>query len=302
MGLIEYVFLFFIGLAVGSFLNVISLRYKENGVFSFKTISGRSHCIKCGKVLKWYELAPIVSFIIQKGKCRSCKNPISFQYPIVELLSGLAFIFVPIYFINHKLLFVPQIFYNNDWSVIALSLIWLFIFTLFLLLSAIDFRLMIIPDGINILLGIAGVVNIILQGYILKLKYPSSFIGYYAQLLSPASNFWNNFWLNHLISVSIGAIFFGAIIILSKERAMGWGDFKLIVALGLIFTWQDIIILIMLSFIIGSFVSIILMIGKEKGMKDFVPFGPFIAIGSVVVFFFGLQLVNTYFNLFNIIY
>jgi len=79
---------------------------------------------------------------------------------------------------------------------------------------------------------------------------------------------------------------------------MGWGDFKLAGALGLIFGWPDILIVVALSFIIGSLVSVFLMLKKKKTMKDIVPFGPFLIVGATIVFFFGYQLINLYFKLF----
>lgn len=83
--------LFILGLSVGSFLNVVILRLEkgEGGI-----LAGRSRCPKCGKILKWFELIPLVSFLIQGGKCRSCKKPISFQYPLVEFFTGLLFSFL----------------------------------------------------------------------------------------------------------------------------------------------------------------------------------------------------------------
>lgn len=292
------IFLFAIGLAFGSFYNVISLRYSEGEFLGAKAVKGRSHCSKCGKILKWHELIPLLSFIIQKGKCRGCKTSLSLQYPIVELITGIAFVAVPLYFINHKFALFPQFFYASDWPVIILSVIWLFIFSLLLLLTIIDLRLMIIPDEINIALGVLGIINIAVQEYILKLEAPISFLGHYSEFLGSI----NNFWLNHAVSVLIGGAFFGAIIIFSRGKAMGWGDFKLAVALGVIFSWPDIIMILALSFIVGSLFSLVLIARRKKGVKDLVPFGPFLAIGCVITFFFGFQIISNYFKAFDILY
>ena len=81
---------------------------------------------------------------------------------------------------------------------------------------------------------------------------------------------------------------------------MGWGDFKLIGALGLIFGWPDILIIILLSFIIGAVFVFPLLVKKKKTMKDVIPFGPFLIIASAVVFFFGYKLADFYFGLFNL--
>src|SRR3989338_4590026 len=103
-----YAFLFFFGLAAGSFLNVVSMRYlpeRQTGqpggrLITKDIIIGRSCCPQCSENLRWYELVPLVSFIVQKGHCRSCGARLSFQYPIVELLSGLIFTAVPFSFLS----------------------------------------------------------------------------------------------------------------------------------------------------------------------------------------------------------
>lgn len=88
--------LFVFGLVIGSFLNVVSLRY-DGGRFIFdpRVIGGRSHCPHCKKTLRWFELVPLASFLAQGGRCRSCKAKLSIQYPIVELLYGATFVLVP---------------------------------------------------------------------------------------------------------------------------------------------------------------------------------------------------------------
>ena len=132
--MLVWLILFILGIAIGSFLNVVSLRYEPGQkLMDFKIIGGRSHCPYCGKILSWYELVPLFSFLIQKGKCRNCEHKLSWQYPLVELLSGLIFVFVPLV--------------ASYWPLV---IIWLLIFILFLLLSIIDFRHYIIPDSINL--------------------------------------------------------------------------------------------------------------------------------------------------------
>jgi len=85
-----YFLIFIFGLAIGSFLNVVIFRLGTNE----SILVGRSHCPKCGAILKWYDLIPALSFLIQKGKCRYCEKKISFQYPIVEIITGFLFILI----------------------------------------------------------------------------------------------------------------------------------------------------------------------------------------------------------------
>ncbi len=109
-----------------------------------------------------------------------------------------------------------------------------------------------------------------------------------------------NIWLNHFFAAVLGMIILGTIILLSRGKAMGLGDFKLVGALGLIFGWPDILIVLFLAFIIGALLSIILLVKKKKKMKDMVPFGPFLVIGVFLTFFFGYQIINGYFQLFGL--
>lgn len=277
--------LFVFGSAIGSFLNVVALRYRPGFKLLF---GGRSKCPVCDKTLRWYELIPIFSFLIQKRKCRRCGHPISFQYPLVEILSGLIFVFVPL-ITNYQL---------------PITAIWILIFLLFLLFSIIDFRQYIIPDSINLSLAVLGGLLVIASAA--KQSYgQSSFFGHYAMLF----DFWplpiaNHQLLitiaNHFFSAVIAMVFFGLIIFLSRGKAMGLGDFKLVGALGLIFGWPDILMVLFLAFIIGAVFSIILLIGKKKKIKEAVPFGPFLAIGASLTFFFGYQIIDGYFKLFGL--
>src|SRR3989344_1399386 len=282
-----YLFLFIFGLAIGSFLNVVSLRYRpEQKLLDLKIIGGWSACPHCQKTLRWYELIPLLSFIIQLGRCRSCGQRLSLQYPLVELLSGLIFVFVP-----YSLFSIL----NPQFSI--LIAVWLLIFILFLLLSIIDFRHYIIPDSINLLLAVLGVVLIIF-------KSQMSFLGHYALLFDfwPLSNVSGQLSAvsSHLFAAIIAMAFFAAIIILTRGRAMGWGDFKLVGALGLIFGWPDILMIIFLSFIVGAVCVTPLLIRKQKTMKDAVPFGPFLIAGSALIFFFGYNIIDGYFKLFGL--
>src|SRR3989344_759895 len=250
-----YLFLFIFGLAIGSFLNVVSLRFQpKQKLLDLKIIGGRSACPHCQKTLRWYELIPLLSFIVQFGKCRSCGQRLSLQYPLVEILTGLIFVFVP-YLLSSIL--------NSQFSI--LIAVWLLIFILFLLLSIIDFRHYIIPNSINLSLAILGMVLMgiyIFQSNNLTIQQFNnfSFLGHYSLLFD--FPFLSSIWLNHFFAAFIAMAFVAAIIILSRGRGMGWGDFKLVGALGLIFGWPDISMLLFLSFIVGSVAVLPLLIKK----------------------------------------
>jgi len=287
-----YLLLFIFGLMVGSFINVVSLRYAPGGrVFDTKIIgsptdlNNRSRCPYCGKILSWYELIPIISFLIQFGKCRKCGHKLSLQYPLVEILSGLIFVFIPFYLGNYSGLFG-----------FLGSLLWIFIFISLLLISIIDFHHFIIPDSLNLGLAIFGVILIFVNFYYKNFSSLSgSFLGNYALIFGLRENI----WLNYLFAGFLGAAVFGLIIFLSRGKAMGMGDVKLAAALGLIFGWPDVLMVLFLSFLSGALVSAVLLLLKKKKIKDVVPFGPFLAVGACLTFFFGFQVIDIYFKIFN---
>lgn len=126
-------------------MNVVAVRYQEGAkLFSADILSGRSRCPYCGKILSWYELIPLVSYILQFGRCRTCKHLLSIQYPLVELWGGLVFMFVPQY-LN------PPAF----WILVILTLT---------LIALIDARLSVIPDALNLFLALLAAVLIIYKG------------------------------------------------------------------------------------------------------------------------------------------
>ena len=284
-----YIILFVFGVVFGSFLNVIGLRYKaEKFLLDKEAIGGRSQCPICKKQLVWYELVPLFSFLALKGKCRHCGHRISLQYPIIEFLSGIIFVAVPLYFMNTYN--VSQLAFSGQdirWFY-GLSIIWTLAFLAMLLLSVIDFRQFLIPNELNIFLAFLGVGAMLLKH--------GSFLGYYSSILEINSRI----WVNHISAALIAMVFLGLIIFLSRGKGMGLGDLKLAGALGLLFGWPDILLVVMLAFVIGSFLSIALMALKKKTLHDSVPFGPFLVLSSFIVFLFGFQIVNGYFKLFGL--
>jgi len=287
MMILNFSALFIFGLIFGSFLNVVILRYKpDRSFFLITPISGRSHCMSCGKTLAWYELVPLFSFMIQLGKCRSCGNRLSRQYPIVELATGFIFL-TPLYF------FSPII---PDSLFIIQSVIWTSIFLVFLVLAAIDYHWFIIPDELNVLIAVLGSVRIALDDFYGEFGYfTGAFVGNFSALFGLRENI----WLNHLAGAAIGMAIIGLIIWGTKGRGMGWGDFKLAGALGILFGWPDIIFVVAFAFMIGAIYSLYVLASGEKGMKDSVPFGPFLVLGSLTLIFFGNDILRSYFGFFG---
>ena len=140
--IILYIMIFLIGISIGSFLNVCIYRIpkKEDIVFE------RSHCMCCGNVLKWYELIPLFSFLVQGGKCRNCKTKLSVQYPLIELLNGLIYVWI----------FMAKGFQPE-------SILFCICASVLIVISVIDWRTYEIPFGCNIVIGILGIVRVILD-------------------------------------------------------------------------------------------------------------------------------------------
>jgi len=150
---------------------------------------------------------------------------------------------------------------------------------------------------LNLSLAVSGLILIFINFIYKNFDFLSgSFLGNYALIFGLRENI----WINYLVAVLVGGGIFGLIIFLSRGKAMGMGDVKLGAALGLIFGWPDILMVLFLSFLTGSLISVILMLLKKKKMKDMVPFGPFLAGGACLAFFFGFQVINTYFRIFRL--
>jgi prepilin signal peptidase PulO-like enzyme (type II secretory pathway) len=282
------IFLGILGLLFGSFLNVVALRYQpDKFLFDLKEIGGRSHCPHCGKQLKWFELIPLLSFLVQGGLCRSCGARLSFQYPLVELLSGLIFVLVP-----WRLGFLFPL-YPNPYTLTPI--LWILVFLALLLVALIDLRLRIIPDEINVFLIIVALPIIFLSSPSFGLT-EGSFIGHYALLFGSRGSIWPN----HFVGLLAGLLFFLSLTVFTWGKGMGGGDVKLAAALGFLFGWPDIAILSPLSFILGSFFALpLLLLGRRK-RKDFMPFGPFLVLSSALIFLFGFQILDFYFHLFQV--
>jgi len=253
---------FVLGTIIGSFLNVVVLRY--NTGLSF--VTGKSKCFSCSKDLHWYELVPLFSFLVLSGKCLKCKSKISYQYPIVEFITGVIFVLTFLRFGLTPLL--PLYF------VIASVLI---------AMSVYDFKHKIIPDGMVVFF-------IILSAIIMYLSVPIS------ELLAfpPVSL--------DLLAGPILFAFFAFFWLISGGKWMGFGDAKLAIGVGFLLGFSGGVYAIMLAFWIGAIFSLVL-IGLQKikiakfklSMKSEIPFAPFIILGLFIQLFTNWN-IQTLFN------
>lgn len=292
--------LFLLGLAVGSFLNVVVSRFNPDGkLFDFKKLSGRSRCPHCSKKLTALELIPLASFFILCGKCGGCGARISWQYPVVEFISGVIFVAIPL-FLNKFYGISNAVFFslNSPFWYYLLVFVWILVFLAFLLMTAIDLKHYLIPDELNITLAVFGVIVLAILGVYGGGLAPfrESFLGHYALIFSPS----HGVIANHLLGSAFGGLFFGLLFLISRGVGMGFGDVKLALASGFLFGWPDIGLAAMLAFILGGAFGFLLLVSKRKTMKDRVPFAPFFVFGFALTFFFGLQIFNAYFTFLNL--
>jgi leader peptidase (prepilin peptidase)/N-methyltransferase len=275
MFLIYSIFFFVVGAVIGSFLNVVIYRY--NTGFGFQ---GRSECFSCGKTLTWYELVPIFSFITLGGRCSVCKSKISWQYPFVELLTGITFL---ILFLKSQtlLLEAPGIFFLT-------MLYQAIIASIFIVILVYDLRHKIIPDGLVFILGILS-----LAGLFISFTNPISFhLPTFMQFLAGP----------------ILAAPFALLWLVSGGRWMGLGDAKLAISMGWLLGIAEGISAVFIAFWIGAVVGLTLillerlrnsfvdMLFKRLGLgevhlKSEIPFAPFLILGLVLVFLFTINVI-----------
>jgi len=258
MDYLSALFIFVFGSIIGSFLNVLILRYGN----LFRS-SQRSICFSCGHPLNFLDLIPLVSFFALGGKCRYCKSSLSIQYPLVEFLTAITFLFIylKIGFFNVNLFF------------------YLFVWSIFIAILVYDLNHKIIPDALVYTLIILTALKV------LYLSYP---------------DFGQYFWL--ILAGPMVASPFAFFWLVSKGRWMGFGDAKLALAIGWMLGLMDGISVIILSSLIGSVVGLSLILisqtdffswserFKNLTIKSEMPFAPFLIIGTAIVFFLEVNI------------
>ncbi|HWT16103.1 MAG TPA: A24 family peptidase [Patescibacteria group bacterium] len=266
---------FVFGLLIGSFLNVVILRTPPRLEFAWRReareilelpeseaaqppglVADRSRCPKCAHQLSWYENIPVLSYAVLRGRCRSCKSPISVQYPLVELLTGVASMAVIAHF-------------GSGWEGgIALILTWLLIAA-----SGIDFRTTLLPDQFTLPALWLG----LLAAATASLYVPP------AQAIWGAAlgylSLWSVYWLFKLVT---------------GKEGMGFGDFKLLAALGAFVGPQGLIPIVLMSSLVGAVIGSAILIAKGRDRQTPIPFGPFLAIAGWLQFLYGDWIIATY--------
>ncbi|HSI45376.1 MAG TPA: A24 family peptidase [Methylophilus sp.] len=262
-----------LGLLVGSFLNVVIHRLPKmmerewhancldlQGQTvpeqpKYNLVVPRSSCPNCGHMIGALENIPVISYLFLRGRCKACKTPISIRYPLVEALTGALALAVAVqYGYSHLTLFA---------LVFVIALI---------ALTFIDFDTQLLPDDITLPLLWLGLLLNLNNGFT---DITSAVVGAMAGYLV----LWAVYWLFKLVT---------------GKEGMGYGDFKLLAAIGAWFGWQLLPAVILLSSVVGSIIGIGLILLKGKTRQTAIPFGPFLALGGIAALFYGQTLAAFY--------
>ncbi|OAA86982.1 prepilin peptidase [Clostridium ljungdahlii] len=242
------IIIFIFGTIIGSFLNVCIYRIPMQESIVYPP----SHCTNCGNRIKWYDLIPIVSYAILRGKCRNCREKISKKYPIVESITGLLYLMLYMRF---------GISIDTVKYVVFISIL--------IVIGVIDFN----TTDIYFKITIIGVISAFV------------FLGIY---------YYNGLPVKTYIYGGIAGGGLLVLIILITKGGMGWGDAEICLVCGLFLGLKFTFVMLFLSFIIGAIVGLILILSGKKSRKDYIPFGPFIVLASIITVFCGQNIVNWY--------
>ena len=252
------VFLFLLGLGVGSFLNVLVLRLNTGE----SVIKGGSRCLNCGFSLRWFELIPVFSFFFQQGRCRHCASRISWQYPIVEFFTGIIFL------------------------LIGFNILLLGFFSLLLAISVYDIRHKIVPNQF--------VYPLIVIAVLFSILILFQTTNYKLQTINPAS-LADGYKLFSELLTGVGAfVFFAALWAISRGRWMGLGDAKVAFAMGIFLGWPLVLVALLFAFWVAAIWGIFWLLLGHYSRKTQIPFAPFLTLGIFFSFLVGEEFILLY--------
>lgn len=262
------------GLAVGSFLNVCIYRIPRDESVAFP----RSHCPHCSKSIRPYDNIPLISYLILAGKCRFCQQPISFQYPAVELLTGLAFFACAMAW-----RFTSPTYVNSLLTAIILTLMF------------IDYQHQVLPNRITLPGTAAGILLSSLQ---LQSYYLDEMTYRIAGILLPSKPEVMLPWVGALT----GALLGGGLLwlvgslyqLLRKRQGLGMGDIKMMAMVGAFLGWRLALMTIFLGSALGSIVGIFLILFRGRTLQTKLAFGTFLGAATLLALFRGLDLLSWY--------
>lgn len=250
MEIVYSIFIALFGLILGSFYNVVGLRVPKGE----SIVNPPSHCTACNRRLTAFELIPVLSYVIQGGKCKGCGAKVSPIYCVTEIATALLFVISYL-----KFGFTAEL---------AVALLFM---SLLLIIVVSDLAYMLIPNKI------------------LLFFLPLLII---ARIFSPLDPWWDS-----LLGAVIG---FGILLLIAviSKGGMGGGDIKLFFLIGLVLGTVHTFLTLFLASLIGMVVGIIVLKVRGQGRKTPIPFGPSIALGAVIAYFYGADLIDWYWQLF----
>ncbi len=258
--ILTVLFVLAIGACCGSFLNVCIYRIPRGQ----SVVAVSSHCTKCKERLRPRNLFPVFSFIFQRGKCSSCGEKISPRYVFIEVITAIVYVCL---FYKYGI--------NTEFFAMVLLV------SILIVMFYIDFEFGIIPNSLVAIATAGGVVLYIISFF--------TYIGIYG----------DSEWWNPILGAFLGSTFF---ILMAKvgsfiyktEDIVGGGDIKILFPIGLFLGWKMMIVALFISIVAAGIISFILIILKRLNRKDTIPFGPFIALGTVVTILFGWEIIGMY--------
>ncbi|MGQ7888178.1 prepilin peptidase [Paenibacillus sp. WC2504] len=250
MTLLIAIYIFILGLVLGSFFNVVALRVPAKQ----SVINPPSACPKCGTKLKAKDLIPVISYIFTRGQCRYCGTKVSILYPLGELATGLLFLWVYIHF-----------------GITVESLIALTLVSLLVIITVSDLSYMLIPNKILIVFFPIFIV--------LRFIFPG-----------------DQAWWSYVLGAVIGGGIIVLIAVLSRG-GMGMGDAKLLIVCGAVLGLSHIMVAFVLACMIGSLIGGLLLLLKITKRKQPIPFGPSLALGILISYGYGSDMIKAYLKL-----
>jgi leader peptidase (prepilin peptidase)/N-methyltransferase len=263
-------FLFVMGLVWGSFLNVVIFRMSHGK----SPLSGRSVCPKCKHIISWQYNIPLLSFFFLKGKCAFCHKKISVRYPLVEFLTGVFFVWWFVVGFNFFKLV------GNPWEFIQ-PVFWLAVGLVLFSIFMTDLLYMVIPFSLNLTLFTLALiyrVGLTSFGIMRAEDFVRAFLSGIVLCLT--------FLLLQVLTKAI-----------KKVDGFGLGDIYLAPSLGLLLGWPKILPGVFISFLLGSIVGIVLIMTGKKKMGQYLPFGPFLIVGTAIALIWGNSLWSWYISL-----
>lgn len=267
------------GLLIGSFLNVVIYRLPlqlsaswrresldflgmepESQATNINVVTPASHCPKCGIEVKPWQNIPVFSYLLLKGKCGNCATPISLQYPLIEVACALITSFVVYHYGLTSICLLVLLF---SWSLLALT--------------GIDFNEQLLPDNITLPLLWLG----------LLINTNNTFVSLHDAVIGAAAGYlclWWIFWVFKL---------------LTGKEGMGHGDFKLLAALGAWMGWQQLLLIVLLSSLVGAIVGIAMIVLLSRNKQIPIPFGPYLAAAGWIALVWGDSITGQYLSLFG---